>query len=215
MPTADLVLHPIRLRIIKAFLGDRALTTSQLAAELDDVPAGSLYRHVARLTQAGILQVVAERRVRGAVERTYTLRVLAAQVGAGDTADWTAEDHSRAFSAFVAGLLADFDRYLATGVPDLPRDGVSFGTLAVWLTDDEYREFLRDVQVLIQPRLANAPRNGRRRRMVSTVFLPGPDAASGSPQDRRPRARRRGERGAREDREHARSSPPAPPLERG
>jgi DNA-binding transcriptional ArsR family regulator len=177
--TADLVLHPVRLRIIKAFLGDRPLTTSQLAAELDDVPAGSLYRHVARLTQAGILQVVAERRVRGAVERTYTLRLLAAQVGPGDIANWTAEDHSRAFTAFVAGLLADFDRYLAEGTPDLLRDRVSFGTAAMWLTDDEYAEFLRSVQVLVQPRLANAPTKGRRRRMVSTVFLPAPDAASG------------------------------------
>ncbi|HYT79398.1 MAG TPA: helix-turn-helix domain-containing protein, partial [Actinomycetota bacterium] len=74
MARADLLLHPVRLRILKAFLGDRALTTSQLAAELDDVPAGSLYRHVALLTKAGILQVVAERRIRGAVERTYTLR---------------------------------------------------------------------------------------------------------------------------------------------
>lgn len=44
------VRHPVRLRIVKAFLGDRALTTKQLAAELPDVPAGSIYRHVARLT---------------------------------------------------------------------------------------------------------------------------------------------------------------------
>jgi Helix-turn-helix domain len=179
VPTADLVLHPVRLRIIKAFLGDRALTTSQLAAEVDDVPAGSLYRHVARLTQAGILQVVAERRVRGAVERTYTLRLIAAQVGPGEIANWTAEDHSRAFTAFVAGLLADFDRYLTAGAPDPLRDGVSFGTLAMWLTDDEYREFLRGVQVLVQPRLANRPGKGRRRRMVSTVFLPEPGPSSG------------------------------------
>jgi hypothetical protein len=179
VPTADLVLHPVRLRIIKAFLGDRALTTSQLATELHDVPAGSLYRHIARLTQAGILQVVAERRIRGAVERTYTLRVLASQVGPGEVANWTLEDHSRAFTAFVAGLLADFDRYLATGAPDPLRDGVSFGTLAMWLTDDEYREFLRGVQVLLQPRLANAPGKGRRRRIVSTVFLPGAGPSSG------------------------------------
>jgi helix-turn-helix protein len=40
MASADLLLHPVRLRIIKAFLGDRALTVTQLAAELDDVPAG-------------------------------------------------------------------------------------------------------------------------------------------------------------------------------
>jgi hypothetical protein len=179
VPTADLVLHPVRLRIIKAFLGDRALTTSQLAAEVDDVPAGSLYRHVARLTQAGILQVVAERRVRGAVERTYTLRLIAAQVGPGEIATWTAEDHSRAFTAFIAGLLADFDRYLATGTPDPLRDRVSFGTAAMWLTDDEYGEFLRAVQILVQPRLANAPGHGRRRRMVSTVFLPAPAPSGG------------------------------------
>ena len=75
---------PVRLRIVKAFLGDRALTTGQLAAELDDVPAGSLYRHVALLSDAGILQVVAERRVRGTTERTYTLRMAAAQIQPGE-----------------------------------------------------------------------------------------------------------------------------------
>jgi hypothetical protein len=38
---ADLLLHPVRLRIVQAFLGARALTTSQLSAELSEVPAGS------------------------------------------------------------------------------------------------------------------------------------------------------------------------------
>ena len=115
MASADLLLHPVRLRIVKAFLGDRALTTGQLAAELDDVPAGSLYRHVARLTEAGVLQVVAERRVRGAVERTYTLRLFAAQIQPGEAEAMTLDEHAQAFMAYVAGLLADFDRYLASG----------------------------------------------------------------------------------------------------
>ncbi len=179
MASADLLLHPVRLRILKAFLGDRAFTTSQLAAELDDVPAGSLYRHVARLTKAGVLQVVAERRVRGAVERTYTLRLIAAQVGPGEVATMTSEDHSRAFMAFVAGLLADFDRYLAAGAPDFVRDGVSYSAAAVWLTDAEYAEFLRDVRALIQPRLANPPGKRRRRRMLSSVLMPAPDPPAG------------------------------------
>ena len=58
MTTADLLLHPVRLRIVQAFLGDRALTTSDLAAELADIPPASLYRHVARLVDAGVLAVV-------------------------------------------------------------------------------------------------------------------------------------------------------------
>jgi len=39
--TADLLLHPIRLRILQAFMGDRALTTSQIRSELPDVPVAS------------------------------------------------------------------------------------------------------------------------------------------------------------------------------
>ena len=81
MATADLLLHPVRLRIVQRFLGDRALTTTQLRAELPEVPAGSLYRQVAKLVDGGVLAVVGERRVRGAVERTYVLRTSAARLG--------------------------------------------------------------------------------------------------------------------------------------
>ena len=170
MPTvkANLLLHPIRLRIIQAFLGDRALTTSQLSAELLDVPPGSLYRHVGLLVSAGVLGVAAERRVRGTVERTYMLRVGAAQV---DPA-MTLEEHRRAFMTFVAGLLGDFDRYLALGQPDLVRDGVGYRLGALWLSDAEFNEFAQDLALVIQPRMANAPSPERRRRIVAGVVLP-------------------------------------------
>jgi len=39
MASADLLPHPVRLRIVQAFLGDRALATGALATELADVPA--------------------------------------------------------------------------------------------------------------------------------------------------------------------------------
>jgi Helix-turn-helix domain len=173
--SADLLLHPVRLRIVKAFLGDRALTTSQLAAELDDVPSGSLYRHVALLAKAGVLQVVAERRVRGAVERTYTLRTFAAKIGPAEARRMSAEEHAQAFMVYVAGMLADADRYLASGQPDPARDGADYQVGALWLTDAEFAELLRDLAMVFQPRLANAPAKGRRRRMVYTVLLPAPE----------------------------------------
>ena len=184
MASADLLLHPVRLRVVKAFLGDRALTTGQLTKELADIPPGSLYRHIALLKNAGVLQVVGERRVRGTVERTYMLRLAAASVGAREAAAMTGEEHSRAFLVFVAGLLADFDQYLSRGNPDLARDGASYSGGAMWLTDAEHAEFLRELAALVQPRYANAPARGRRRRMVYSIFLPAPEegrAAAGRP----------------------------------
>ncbi len=193
MGSADLLLHPVRLRIVKAFLGDRALTTSQLAAELDDVPSGSLYRHVALLTKAGVLQVVAERRVRGAVERTYTLRLFAARIDPGEVKAMTAEEHGRAFMAYVAGMLADADRYLASEPPDPLRDGADYQVGAVWLTDAEFAELLRELSIVFRPRLANTPGEGRRRRMVYTAFLPAPVQPAAEPPDqsKRPRTKRK------------------------
>ncbi|HEU5420889.1 MAG TPA: helix-turn-helix domain-containing protein [Streptosporangiaceae bacterium] len=181
MASADLLLHPVRLRIVKAFLGDRALTTAQLAAELDDVPAGSLYRHIATLTKEGVLQVVAERRVRGAVERTYTLRLMAAQLLPGEAGAMTTDEHAQAFMAFIAGIMSDFDRYLARGEPDLLRDGVGYRMAAMWLTDEEFREFGREMARVIMPRLASPPAPGRKRRMLYTVVLPGGEAGAARP----------------------------------
>lgn len=175
MTSADLLLHPVRLRIVEAFLGDRALTTSQLRAELPDVPPASLYRQVARLVGGQILSVVAERRVRGARERTYVLRSSAANVGLDELSTMTAEDHRQAFLAFVAGLIGDFDRYLARDRIDLVRDGVGYRMLALWLDDQEMRELALDLYRILQPRLAQGPGPGRRRRIMASVFLPGPE----------------------------------------
>ena len=178
MASADLLLHPVRLRIVKAFLGDRALTTRELAAELPDVPAASIYRHVARLAQAGVLQVVAERRVRATVERTYTLRLYAAQLQPDEVEAMSPDEHASAFVGYVAGLLGDFDRYLAGGPPDPVSDGAGYRGAAMWLTDAELADYQRDLVKITHPRLANAPGGGRRRRMFYTVMLPAPEPAT-------------------------------------
>ena len=138
---ADLLLHPVRLRIVKAFLGDRALTTRQLAAELPDVPAASVYRHVGRLAEAGVLHVASERRVRGITERTYMLRLYAAQMQPGEVAAMSLDAHGSAFLAYVAGLLGDFDRYLATEPEEPARDGAGYRVAAMWLTDAELADY--------------------------------------------------------------------------
>jgi hypothetical protein len=176
MTSAHLLLHPVRLRIVQAFLGDRTLTTVELRSELPDVPAASLYRHVALLVDAGVLAVAAQRRVRGALERTYMLRIAAANIGLDELAEMSPDEHRQAFMAFVAALLADFDRYLARGDIDLIRDGVTYRLAGMWLDDAEFAELLRELARVLRPRLAKAPKPGRKRRILGSVLLPGSDA---------------------------------------
>ena len=176
MASADLLLHPVRLRIVQAFLGDRTLTTADLRSDLPDVPAATLYRHVGVLAEAGVLAVVGERRVRGAAERSYRLVTEAASVGAADAAAMSVDEHRRAFATFVAALLADFDRYAdAAAGPGLDpaADGVGYRQLALWLDDEEFTELVTELRAVLTARMALEPDGVRRRRIVSQVFLPG------------------------------------------
>lgn len=170
--TTELLLHPVRLRVLQLLVGDQQLTTAQLAEQLPDVPTATLYRQVARLVEAGILVVVGERQVRGAVERTYGVDLRAVHVGAEDAAAMSAEEHRAAFTAFVAGLLAGFDRYLAGPGPDPAADRVGYRQTTLWLTDEELDELAAEVREAVARRQQHPPGQGRRRRSWTTVVLP-------------------------------------------
>lgn len=177
MATADVLLHPVRLRIVQAFLGDRTLATADLRNALPDVPVASLYRHVALLADAGVLSVADERKVRGATERSFRLVLEGASLSPDDGAALSAGEHRHAFATFVASLLADFDRYLdraapAGARPDLARDRVGYRQAAVWVTDAEFDAMVGDLRSVLLARMANRPDGVRRRRLVSTVHLP-------------------------------------------
>jgi hypothetical protein len=71
-------------------------------------------------------------------------------------------------------MLGDVDAYLATDPPD-PAAEAGYRAGALWLTDDEFASLLLDLSRVFQPRLANPPGNGRRRRLVFTVYVPAPE----------------------------------------
>ena len=172
MTSSELLLHPVRMRIVQEFLGRDSLTTSELRRELDDVPVATLYRHVTALLEGGVLEVVAERRVRGALERTMVLHLARAHVDAEAARGMTVEDHRQAFATFVAGLLGAFDRYLATGDLDPARDLVGYRQIALHLTDAETAELLEELRAVVLARADQGPSEGRRRRLFTTVLVP-------------------------------------------
>ena len=174
--TADLILHPVRLRIIQAMLGGRQVTTAQLAEELDDVSTATLYRQVAVLVEAGLLDVVGERRVREAVERTFALNSSPTQVAPEDLATMTPEQHKRGFVAFIGGLIANFDRYADRGDVDLVRDQVSYRHYPIWATDAEVEELLAGFGEVYRKYAELPPTPERTRRILSTVLVPTVDA---------------------------------------
>ena len=172
MASADLLLHPVRIRIVQALLDGSELPTGELTARLGDIPVATLYRHVAKLSAGGVLTVTGETRVRGAVERRYALDFPNAVVTPETLRTMSTGQHQQAFTVFVATLLADFDRYLDRPEVDLVRDGVSYSQVALWLSDDELDELRRELAESLTARMANKRSSRRPRRMLTTILMP-------------------------------------------
>lgn len=183
MRPTEILLHPVRLQVVYAFLGGRSLTTADLRRELPEVPAATLYRQIAALVEGGVLETVGERPVRGAVERTYRLAADAPiSVGAQDAQSMSRRDHEQAFLTFALGLVADHDRYLAGDDVDLARDQVGYRRAALHLSDEETERLVADLRAAVAPYRDLPPAPGRTRRILATVLLPAepPEAVSGS-----------------------------------
>lgn len=172
MDAVELLIHPARLRIVYALAGGGTHTSAELLVRIADVPKATLYRHIALLAEHGVLEVVAERRVRGAMERTYRLREERARVSPEDAATMSVADHRRGFAASMAALLAEFNAYLETRDAAPLRDGVGYRQFTLWLSDDEKRAAVDAMRQLLFTLAAQGPAPGRRAHLLSTIFFP-------------------------------------------
>lgn len=167
------VLHPVRIRVVQILvLGPR--TGTQLRSALPDVPYSSLYRHVRWLTEAGFVRVTGERKVRGAVEHTYELDESAVRAGMTDPATLSPEEHQRAVTGFLAGLLAQAGAYLGEAPRDPVADGLTYMVAPLWVDEDELARIHRGLRELFDPLVRNQPGNGRRQLTLGVMTVPHP-----------------------------------------
>lgn len=174
-----MLLHPVRLRIVQALLGEGELTTRQLHERLEDIPIATLYRHVAHLDRHELIEVADEQRIRGASEKTYRLAAGFANPSPEELNSLSDEELLSAFTVFTSGLIRDFGDYLRSGETDLYADRVSFAQATFWATDAEVDAFGRALMAALDDLLANDATSQRRRRTLSTVLVPRGQAGAG------------------------------------
>ena len=179
MATANLLLHPVRLRILQTLLGAGELTTAQLRERLPDVAAATMYRHVATLTKAGIIEVVRETPVRGTVERSYRVHPDEAVVDADARTAMTKDDHRSAFTVFTGAMMADFERYLAREDTEPSRENVLYRQGTVCVTDEEFAQLVEQLEAAVARFAAPPTEDGRTRHIINLALVPDKAAEAG------------------------------------
>lgn len=170
----DLILHPIRMRIITTISG-REMTTGQLADALPDIAQATLYRHVNTLVEGEVLVIVNETQIRGTIEKRYALHTEdLLNITEEDLQNATNQDHVRYFTTYLMTLLGDYTRYIQTKSKVNPiADGIGYHTIPLHMTDEELGDFATQLQQVMSP--YQAPQSDRKRRLFSFVIMPSVD----------------------------------------
>ncbi len=175
---AKLILHPVRLRIILALVGQE-MTAGELGDQLTDVPRATLYRHLNTLTENGLLTITEEHRVRNTFERVYTLTQGSAHLTLEDLAGATKDEHLRFFMIFAANLIGDYARYLEQSQGRVTAE-TGYHTYPLHLNDEEFIAFGRELSAFLMPYMQLPPDNDRKRRLFSLVMMPDAKPADDS-----------------------------------
>lgn len=163
--SGDILLNPIRMRIIQHMSDKKARTVGSLSELMNDIPRTTLYRHINILHEQGYLTVTNEIRVRGTYEREYMLNLEALQEVVAE------EAIQENVNVFLLKLLADFDRYFKEkGNPMKDRLFLSANNLL--LSDSEYELFIDDIFEVVKKHVNYEPNQERKPRMLSIISSP-------------------------------------------
>jgi DNA-binding transcriptional ArsR family regulator len=170
LTTAQVILHPVRARIITA-LSDRALTPREIAAEMPEIPLGTVYRHINIILDGGLIRIVRERRVHGTVERQFALVEEAAYV---NREQLTADDITGLVAALTGVVQSAFGRYTRHAALPPPDGEIAFVAKSLYLTRDEYAELRQTIIAYLQ-KTGRTPSADFERRFIGFFSVPDPD----------------------------------------
>lgn len=168
---ADLILHPVRMQIVQTLAGGQHFTVHDIALRLPDVPQATLYRHLNKLVNGGVIETVAQNQVRGAIEKVYAL-ASDGMISAQEFAESSKEEKMGVFIQFVSGVINSFGEYLNQDIVDFVKDGVTFRQAEMHMNDEEFQEFAQGLAKVFSKVMNNEPREDRKKRKITTIIIP-------------------------------------------
>lgn len=171
MNILDLLLHPVRMRILQALMPNQELTVQEIGEYLSDIPPATLYRHVKKMKEGGLIEIRSSQQIRGTIEGRYGLTSAAFR---GDSTQFNAlpaEEHMRYFTIFLSFLQAEYDRYLSRPERDFEKDGIGYRYASVYLSEDEFTDWLEEYRTLMRRAMDVPPSPHRQKRTIAHIFL--------------------------------------------
>lgn len=139
----ELMLNPVRMRIIQALATRESITANEICENISDVPRTTLYRHINVLLEANVLTVVAEKKIRGSYERTLALNK--GEIVRQNTLENIPQQAFR----FLMNTYAKFEKCVGSKNDGLENNKIFLNNTVMMMDDQEFDQFLSELQTLL------------------------------------------------------------------
>lgn len=168
----DLILNPIRMRIIVFLSQNESATTQEIGESLSDIPPASLYRHIKKLHESGLIKIVKETKIRGTVRRSYQLDTK--KIGQSAVSD-SKEDTILFIYSLLMSIFANFQAYLEKEDSHMKKDGYVAHTTNWYMTKEELQMWVKRFQDLMQEMVKSTdPSPSEDKLLIQTSFFANP-----------------------------------------
>jgi len=149
---ADILLHPVRMKIVRVLMtnSQNGLTPLEMAKMIQDVPQATLYRHIQKLTDAGIIKVWKEEKVRAVMEKRYIVNIEDASLHPEEWKRYTIEEKLDYYSYYQLALFNQYQTYLEKIEKQNVNDKATLAMLDVRLNEPVFEEFQQELTELMK-----------------------------------------------------------------
>ncbi|MEB2281334.1 helix-turn-helix domain-containing protein [Lysinibacillus xylanilyticus] len=149
---AEVLMHPVRMKILQALMHDKeeGLSTLEMISIIKDVPQATLYRHIQILMDENIIKIVKERKVRSVTEKFYALNEGAEKLSQEDWTQLTIKQKLNYVSNYQLALLSQYQNYLnSLDEEERLADLATFSFIDLTLTTNQFKSFENELNDLI------------------------------------------------------------------
>lgn len=168
----EVMTNPIKCKLLFEINSCEQTTAKHLSERFSDIPQATLYRYLKKMTTDGILKIVEETQIRGAVERTYSVAIDLLEEGRKIIGNNSGETYMQAFTQYVLGFMKLFQEYCNGDNIDIQKDKSGFSLAPIYLTDEELEDLVTGVHEAIKPYRNNEPAKNRKLRSIGIIVSP-------------------------------------------
>lgn len=148
----DILIHPVRMKIIRTLMGndENGLTPLEMAKKIKDVPQATLYRHIQVLAVAKVISVLKEKKVRSVTEKYYVLNLEEAGMKSDEWQAISVDDKLQYYTYYQLTLINQYEEYLRKlEKNDAATDGSTVSIIELHLDQQQLDSFQTELQELL------------------------------------------------------------------